>query len=47
MARPDLKPGFGGWQVVDATPQESSEGLSLVTFIIKMTKEMSFSLIAQ
>ncbi|XP_048826964.1 coagulation factor XIII A chain [Brienomyrus brachyistius] len=27
MARPDLPQGFGGWQVVDATPQETSDGL--------------------
>lgn len=26
MARPDLPQGFGGWQVVDATPQETSDG---------------------
>ncbi|XP_068599342.1 protein-glutamine gamma-glutamyltransferase K-like [Brachionichthys hirsutus] len=26
MARPDLPPGYGGWQVVDATPQETSHG---------------------
>lgn len=26
MARPDLKPGYGGWQAVDATPQETSHG---------------------
>ena len=24
MARPDLPSGFGGWQAVDATPQEES-----------------------
>ena len=24
MERPDLPPGFGGWQAVDATPQEES-----------------------
>ena len=24
MARPDLPTGFGGWQVLDATPQEES-----------------------
>ena len=24
MSRPDLPPGFGGWQVLDATPQEES-----------------------
>lgn len=24
MARPDLPPGFGGWQAIDATPQEKS-----------------------
>ncbi|XP_076983742.1 protein-glutamine gamma-glutamyltransferase 5 isoform X2 [Tamandua tetradactyla] len=27
MARQDLPPGFGGWQVLDATPQETSNGL--------------------
>ena len=27
MSRPDLIPGMGGWQVVDATPQETSEGI--------------------
>ncbi|TSN12217.1 Coagulation factor XIII A chain [Bagarius yarrelli] len=27
MARPDLPEGFGGWQVVDATPQETSDGM--------------------
>nr|XP_057922617.1 coagulation factor XIII A chain isoform X3 [Doryrhamphus excisus] len=26
MSRPDLPAGFGGWQVVDATPQETSDG---------------------
>ncbi|KAM9439389.1 protein-glutamine gamma-glutamyltransferase K-like [Clarias gariepinus] len=26
MARPDLPPGMGGWQVVDSTPQETSQG---------------------
>ncbi|XP_067324420.1 protein-glutamine gamma-glutamyltransferase 5-like [Anolis sagrei] len=27
MARKDLPPGYGGWQVVDSTPQERSKGL--------------------
>ena len=26
MARPDLPPGYGGWQAIDATPQEASGG---------------------
>ncbi|XP_033853103.2 protein-glutamine gamma-glutamyltransferase K [Acipenser ruthenus] len=26
LARPDLPPGMGGWQAVDATPQETSQG---------------------
>lgn len=26
MSRPDLPPGNGGWQAVDATPQETSQG---------------------
>ena len=24
MSRPDLQAGFGGWQALDATPQEES-----------------------
>lgn len=24
MARPDLPAGYGGWQIIDATPQETS-----------------------
>ncbi|CAB1436188.1 unnamed protein product [Pleuronectes platessa] len=27
MSRPDLSPGFDGWQVVDPTPQEKSAGI--------------------
>ncbi|XP_078689081.1 protein-glutamine gamma-glutamyltransferase K-like [Branchiostoma floridae x Branchiostoma belcheri] len=27
MARPELPDGYGGWQVVDATPQETSDGI--------------------
>nr|XP_036874876.1 protein-glutamine gamma-glutamyltransferase 5 [Manis javanica] len=27
MSRNDLPPGYGGWQVLDATPQETSNGL--------------------
>lgn len=27
MARPDLPPGHGGWQAIDATPQETSQGI--------------------
>uniref|UniRef100_A0A8C6UPQ3 protein-glutamine gamma-glutamyltransferase n=1 Tax=Neogobius melanostomus TaxID=47308 RepID=A0A8C6UPQ3_9GOBI len=27
MARKDLPAGFGGWQVVDSTPQETSDGM--------------------
>ncbi|GFO23757.1 hemocyte protein-glutamine gamma-glutamyltransferase-like [Plakobranchus ocellatus] len=27
MARPDLPKGFGGWQAIDATPQELSDGV--------------------
>lgn len=27
MARPDLPAGMGGWQAVDATPQETSQGI--------------------
>ncbi|XP_067006907.2 hemocyte protein-glutamine gamma-glutamyltransferase [Anabrus simplex] len=26
MARPDLPSGYGGWQIIDATPQEESDG---------------------
>ncbi|XP_013396811.1 protein-glutamine gamma-glutamyltransferase K-like, partial [Lingula anatina] len=27
MARPDLPPGYSGWQAIDATPQETSDGI--------------------
>ncbi|XP_045598315.1 hemocyte protein-glutamine gamma-glutamyltransferase [Procambarus clarkii] len=27
MARPDLPDGYGGWQAIDATPQETSDGM--------------------
>ncbi|CAG2185515.1 TGM1 [Mytilus edulis] len=27
MARPDLPPGYGGWQAIDATPQNKSDGV--------------------
>nr|BAT61945.1 transglutaminase FactorXIII [Oryzias latipes] len=27
MSRPDLPQGYGGWQIVDATPQETSDGM--------------------
>ncbi|XP_014675499.1 PREDICTED: hemocyte protein-glutamine gamma-glutamyltransferase-like [Priapulus caudatus] len=27
MARPDLPKGYGGWQALDATPQEASDGV--------------------
>ncbi|XP_045105578.1 hemocyte protein-glutamine gamma-glutamyltransferase-like [Portunus trituberculatus] len=27
MDRPDLPPGYGGWQAIDATPQETSDGV--------------------
>ena len=26
MSRPDLPPGNGGWQAIDSTPQETSQG---------------------
>ncbi len=26
MTRPDLPKGYGGWQAIDATPQERSNG---------------------
>jgi transglutaminase 1 len=29
MARPDLPKGYGGWQAIDATPQETSDGEKL------------------
>ena len=29
MKRPDLPEKFSGWQVIDATPQETSDGMIL------------------
>ena len=36
MARPDLPPGYGGWQAIDATPQETSDGRSTLTVVSKL-----------
>lgn len=38
MSRPDLPPGFGGWQVVDATPQETSDGKTAYSVIKSLSK---------
>lgn len=27
MTRPDLPRGYGGWQIIDGTPQETSENI--------------------
>lgn len=32
MLRPDLPTGVYGWQIIDATPQEISEGIVLSVF---------------
>lgn len=40
MARPDLPDGFGGWQVVDATPQETSDG-NTATLAFYTTSQLS------
>lgn len=34
MTRPDLPAGFGGWQAVDATPQETSDGICLFSYLM-------------
>ncbi len=37
MERPDLEPGgYSGWQAIDATPQEESDGRSLSRFMINL-----------
>ncbi len=33
MERPDLPSGYGGWQVIDATPQEESDSKEKDFFI--------------
>ena len=37
MARPDLEEGYGGWQAVDATPQETSHGKYIVYMVDILT----------
>lgn len=32
MSRPDIPGTYGGWQVVDVTPQETSDGEGLSMF---------------
>ena len=44
MSRPDLPPGYGGWQAVDATPQETSEGMSNYTLCPCVVKTAESSL---
>ena len=47
MTRPDLKPEFDGWQVVDPTPQEKSEGDSPVDInYLKACSRMGHLIIA-
>ena len=36
MKRPDLPLGYGGWQVLDATPQEASDGNTLTMLNIRI-----------
>ena len=44
MARPDLPAGFGGWQAIDATPQEASDGIKkLGDLKVSFTLDFSFS----
>ena len=34
MERPDLPPGYGGWQAVDGTPQQRSSGKKKTFFFL-------------
>lgn len=36
MTRPDLPVGFGGWQAVDSTPQENSDGKPASSLFISL-----------
>lgn len=38
MVRPDLPPGFDGWQASDPTPQEKSEGVQMALFFLTYSK---------
>ena len=38
MTRPDLPEGFGGWQAIDATPQEASDGETFTTKMLYLEK---------
>lgn len=38
MTRPDLPPGFDGWQASDPTPQEKSEGMPAPLFFLTYSK---------
>lgn len=37
MIRPDLPKGYGGWQAIDSTPQETSDGRPLVLHALNFT----------
>ena len=43
MARPDLPTGYGGWQIIDATPQEESDGKTY-TFIKRLILILTISI---
>jgi len=34
FARPDLPKGYGGWQAIDSTPQERSDGRKEIKYYI-------------
>lgn len=42
MARPDLPTGYGGWQIIDATPQEESDGKLFMFFKNQTRKNLAF-----
>ena len=44
MSRPDLPEGFGGWQVLDGTPQELSDGVSLHVWHFQVKQDIKMCL---
>lgn len=35
MSRPDIDRMYGGWQAIDATPQESSGGMNICKYLTR------------
>lgn len=43
MSRRDLPKGYGGWQAIDSTPQEQSDGKAFHGCVCSLTQDFNTS----